>query len=1031
VVSEIRLRPRAPFDRWSWLVLRARQRLIWPTIALLAAACDGGTTPEPPLEGSIEVSLQIEGAGLSGIQIRLEDLSGVASPRFAVTDDRGTAEFEGLEEGSYDVSLGQVPDHVTVDVQREQASLARRRPAARINFSGSRKRDASVSVRVEVDGQGIPDVTVALSGPEDRSAITDIDGLADFEGLLRGHYEVALTGYDPERLAFGATSGGLDANGTQSIGIEFAGTEVPRVPDAPGDFTAEVVDPFAVDLSWTDLADNEEGFHIERRLGAEESWSVLGSLDPDAVGYRDTGTLPATDYAYRLRACNEHGCSEPWIETSASTPDVPPAAPTELAAAATGSTEVAVTWADGSSNELRFDIERRVGTDGPFVAVVSLGPNAVAWSDTGLATGTAYGYRVRACNAVGCSSFTGPVSATTVVVPPAPPASLAAVAEDHDRIRLSWIDASPDETAFRLERRVGSASWMEREVLPAGSTSRLDPTVSGSTTYSYRLRACNAAGCSDYSNVASTTTPVPPPNLMVGAAYIVQRVQRPDGGVPLIDGLDGLLRIFPLADRAGIAAQSVLVEFYQGGALVQSTTIPPPVATMPTGVNESSLATSWNLPVPAAMIQPGLGLRITVDPTDAFAEGDETDNTFPSAGPPQALDVRTTPDFEVTFVPVRQSVNNTVGDVDTGNADSYLSATRRMMPFANDDIAIHAEFVTDQPVLGSDGTGWSAVLSEVAALRTAEGSSRAYFGVVPTTYGGGVAGIGYIGWPISLGWDRSGSRASVAAHEWGHNFGRRHSPGCGAGNPDTSYPHANGATGAWGLDYATSTLKSPQTYFDLMTYCSPEWISDYVYEEVLQFRGPAPMTAIAQPATSTNGLLVWGRIEADSLVLEPAFEVAAPTRLPDAPGRYRVEGRDATGSVFMLSFDPVAVADGAPGTGHFAFVVPLSAEDRGRLREIRLADGQRTVVQVESASAGPLSVAPIDDTRVVAVDGNAVDVHWNAARHPMVLVRDVATGEILSFARGGHVRLHPPRAEIEIILSNGVGTADRRTARWR
>ena len=1012
-------------------MLRARHRLIWPTIVLLSAACDGGTTPEPPLDGSIEVSLQIEGTGLSGVQIRLDDLTGLASPRFAITDVRGEVAFVGLEEGSYDVSLGQVPDHVTVDVQTSQASLARQRPSARINFSGLRKRDAAVAVHVEVEGVGIPDVTVALSGPEDRSAVTDADGIASFEGLLRGHYAVSLTGYDAERLAFGETSGSLDADGTQSIGIEFAGTEVPRVPDAPGDFAAEVVDAFTVDLSWTDLADNEEAFYLERRVGDEESWTALSTLDPEATSFRDSGTLPATDYAYRLRACNEHGCSDPWIETSLSTPDVPPATPEDLAAAATGSTEVAVTWVDAASNELRFDIERRLGTDGPFVAVVSLAANSVAWTDTGLAPGSVYGYRVRACNAVGCSVFAGPVSATTVVVPPAPPTNLAATAEDHDRIQLSWTDASPDETEFRIERQVGGGSWAEWATVAAGTTSRLDQSVVGSTSYGYRIRSCNSAGCSGYSNVASATTPVPPPNLSVGAAYIVQRVQRQDGSVPLVEGLGGILRIFPLADRAGIAAQSVLVELYQGGALVQSTTLAPPVATMPTTVNESSLATSWNLTLPAAMIQPGLGLRIVVDPTDAFPEDDEADNIFPAAGPPLALDVRTTPDFDVTFVPVRQSANNTVGDVNAGNADGYLTETRRVMPFSNDDIVLHAEFVTDQPVLGSDGSGWSAVLSEVAALRTAEGSSRAYFGVVPTTYGGGVAGIGYIGWPISLGWDRSGSRASVAAHEWGHNFGRRHSPGCGAGNPDTSYPHANGNTGAWGLDFATSSLKSPQTYFDLMTYCSPEWISDYVYEQVLEFRGPAPMAGVAPSAPMERGLLVWGRIEADGLVLEPAFEVDAPVRLPDAPGRYQIEGRDASGSVFAFSFDPIAVADGAPGTGHFAFVVPLSAADQGRVSEIRLGDAQRSAVRVESTFTGLAGVAPQDDTRVVAVDGSTVDVSWNAARHPMALVRDAATGEILSFARGGQIRLTPPGAEIEVILSNGVGTAERRTARWR
>lgn len=1010
-----------------------RTHLVWPTLAfaILSTACDGGTTPEPPLDGSIEVSLQIESVGLEGVQVRLDDTEGLASPRFAITDVDGDAQFTGLEEGLYEVSLGTVPDHVTVQTMRGQATLDRQRPSTRVAFTGVRKRDAAVSVQVRVEGVGIPDLTVELSGPEERSAVTDVEGVARFEALLRGHYEVRLTGYDPERLAFSETTGGLEANGNQSIGIQFAGTEVPRVPDTPSDFSTEVLDAYSVRLTWVDHADNEEDVFLERRVSGDTDWTALATLAAEATSFDDATVQPATDYEYRLRACNEHGCSEPWVETAASTPEVPPAAPTDLAAAATGATSVGVAWTDASNNELRFEVERRLGASGSWVAMATVGADVTNWADSGLATGTEYGYRVRACNDVGCSDFAGPAVVTTVVVPPAPPTNVSAVAEDYDRVRVSWTDASPDETQFRLQRRVGSANWAELESLPANSTSRLDATVVGSTNYRYRLRACNSAGCSDYSNEASVTTPMPPPNLLIGAAYIIQRVQRQTGDVPLISGVDGLLRVFPLADRGGITARSVKVELFQSGALVQTSTIAPPVATMPTSVVESNLATSWNLAIPSALIQPGLAIRVTVDPNDDFAEGDEADNTYPAGGSSQSLDVRNTPDFDVTFVPVRQSVNNTVGNVDAGNAASYLTSNRKMMPIANDDIQVHAEFVTNQPVLGSDGTGWSAVLSEVAALRTAEGSSRAYYGVVPTTYGGGVAGIGYIGWPISLGWDKSGSRASVAAHEWGHNFGRRHSPGCGAGNPDTAYPHASGLTGAWGIDLSTNALKSPLSTYDLMTYCGPEWISDYVYEQVLDFRGPAPTVAHMNTGPVGEGLLVWGRIEDDELILEPAFAVQAPAQLPARPGRFQIEGRDASGSLFSLSFDPVQVADTDAGEGHFAFVVPMSGPERARLSRITLSDGRRAPISVEAATAGPLAAPGIDEMRVAAVDGGTVDVTWNASRHPMAIVRDASTGEILSFARGGHVRVAPRGAEIEIEFSNGVTTVDRRTSRWR
>ncbi|NNK63126.1 MAG: hypothetical protein HKO98_07910, partial [Gemmatimonadetes bacterium] len=680
-----------------------------------------------------------------------------------------------------------------------------------------------------------------------------------------------------------------------------------------------------------------------------------------------------------------------------------------------------------------------------WAALAELAADAVAHRDEGLAEGTSYGYRVRACNEVGCSDWSDAVDASTSVLPPSTPTGISADAPTHDRVRVQWTPApGSDVSQFVLERRIASAPWSERTSPPGLASSFDDTQVAASTSYSYRIRACNQAGCSGPSAIATVQTPVAPANLSVAAAYIVQRVQRTAGDVPLVAGVDGLLRVFPVADRAGLPATPVRVDFVRAGAVVQTTTIPGPGTSMPTTIDESTLSASWNLPVPASLLQPGLSLRVTVDPDAQVTEGDESDNQWPNSGPLN-LDIRATPDFAVTFVPVRQTATGNVGDVGPHNADSYLDTSRRTLPFAGDDVQFHAEFVSDQPALESDGSNWSAVLSEVAALRAAEGSARAYYGVVSPGYGGGVAGIGYIGWEIALGWDRSSSRGSIAAHEWGHNFGRRHSPGCGAGNPDASYPHAAGRIGAWGYDAAAGSLKSPDTHFDFMTYCGPEWISDYVFERILDHRGPAPSapsggaaasstaasssTAVAASGPPVDGLLVWGRVSDGELVLEPAFEVRAPALLPSAPGRLRLEGRTDAGVAFSLSFDPVAVADGGVNEGHFAFVVPLDRA-RGTLRSLRLSDGARQTgharpaQQIPGPGTGP-------DLRIAALDGTRAEVTWDRTRHPMALVRDAETGQVLAFARGGRVAVAPAGSRLEVTLSDGLGSSDTRTARWR
>src|SRR5690606_30787378 len=95
-------------------------------------------------------------------------------------------------------------------------------------------------------------------------------------------------------------------------------------------------------------------------------------------------------------------------------------------------------------------------------------------------------------------------------------------------------------------------------------------------------------------------------------------------------------------------------------------------------------------------------------------------------------------------------------------------------------------------------------------------------------------GLGYVGFPVAIGLDQCGTW--TAAHEWGHNFGRRHAPCGNPANPDPSYPYPNALLGAHGYDPAMGQLKRASSFFDLMSYCSPEWISDYTYQHVLAFR---------------------------------------------------------------------------------------------------------------------------------------------------------------------------------------------------
>jgi hypothetical protein len=379
----------------------------------------------------------------------------------------------------------------------------------------------------------------------------------------------------------------------------------------------------------------------------------------------------------------------------------------------------------------------------------------------------------------------------------------------------------------------------------------------------------------------------------------------------------------------------------------------------------------------------------------------------------------------VRFVPVYQRVNGRQGNVTYTNKDAFLTATMKLHPLAAYDADLHAPYPTDAPAVDADNrnNAWTTILSQLDALRAVEPSSRYYFGVINPSYTSGVAGIGYIGGKTALGWDKNGADW-VAAHEWGHNWGRKHAP-CGGPAPnsiDGNYPYSGGAIGVYGLDLATLTLKPPSSA-DMMGYCNNEWVSDYTYESVLAWREAQPDVASAFAQAMQPCLLVWGRIENGRPVLEPAFQVVTRPSLPSRTGPYSVEGRDAAGGrLFHVSFTPQEVADDPHGGRHFAFAVPLQPDRAGRLDLIRLSAPGQAAVSVRASAAAAL------DLRTERPAPGRVSVRWNASARPMVMVRDPATGQVLSFGRGGSADIATDRDNLEVQLSNGVTSRSVRVA---
>jgi hypothetical protein len=94
-----------------------------------------------------------------------------------------------------------------------------------------------------------------------------------------------------------------------------------------------------------------------------------------------------------------------------------PAAPSALTATASG-TAINLAWQDNSANEDGFRIERRAGA-AAFAQIATTAANTTTYSDTTVASGTTYEYRVSAFGAGGTSSPSPSASAQIAGAPAA------------------------------------------------------------------------------------------------------------------------------------------------------------------------------------------------------------------------------------------------------------------------------------------------------------------------------------------------------------------------------------------------------------------------------------------------------------------------------------------------------------------------------------------------------------------------------------------------------------------------------------
>lgn len=264
----------------------------------------------------------------------------------------------------------------------------------------------------------------------------------------------------------------------------------------------------------------------------------------------------AGNYAYQVRACRDAVCGSFSPPKTVAVNAPPATAPSLTAPASAPNGDYTLNWSAVPGAESYILEESSGGTwsiayDGTLFSRVYDGKPA----------GT-YSYRVKGCNPNGCGAYSATKTVQAFYAPSAPTINVPATS-NNGSYTVSWSSV-PGAAVYKLEERVGSGAWT---ALPDSTAASKAFSGKADGSYSYRVRACNDAGCSAYSAIDTITVLTPPtavstittPSISATGTYTVTwtavakatsyTLQRSTNGGAWSNVYTGATRSFPVSSQ--------------------------------------------------------------------------------------------------------------------------------------------------------------------------------------------------------------------------------------------------------------------------------------------------------------------------------------------------------------------------------------------------------------------------------------------------------------------------------------------------
>ncbi|HWE02877.1 MAG TPA: fibronectin type III domain-containing protein [Tepidisphaeraceae bacterium] len=293
-------------------------------------------------------------------------------------------------------------------------------------------------------------------------------------------------------VGFTASTGA--ATSTQDILAWTFSPSASTSPNAPTGLGATPATATSVNLTWTNNATNQTGYHLDRATDPAFTQNLITQTLPASPNsFTDTaaGLAPGNTFYYRLRAFNAAGDSGDTNAASVAIPDAPPT-PTDASITLIKTNEIDLAWTDNAGHlATSYEIQRSTN-GGVRTTVASLpptsrdAPSGYSWNDTSVTPGNKYDYHIVAVNSSGNNDFAGANAETLTLAP------VAAAGPGNNLVTLSWA-AVQGAVSYNVYRATAAGAEAATPVATGiTATSWQDKTAKNGTKYYYKVTAVNA-----------------------------------------------------------------------------------------------------------------------------------------------------------------------------------------------------------------------------------------------------------------------------------------------------------------------------------------------------------------------------------------------------------------------------------------------------------------------------------------------------------------------------------------------------------